>query len=274
MECETVLDLIELVRPGSDDFAASEFDDARQHVETCESCAAQFAKIQAFDRAVMALTADSLSADAIDVLEGLKDRINGSLAKSTDGVTAPEKSSTKSTRRRVFQSACAALLLFVAAVVSFMWDRSPTQFTVAALENRVPFNLRSLDSFEIPSDSQNLFAFRLPNAFSANLRLKMDRRRWGQDLDGDDEHDLAVTRFSYGPRGRAPFEGIVASIPLVRVKDAKNLPTSFSQAEIRYAKRAGGLVAIASWRERDRVFICIVIKSTDLETIQIGRAHV
>jgi hypothetical protein len=268
MECETVLDLVELVRPGSDDFEASEFEDARQHMDSCESCAAQFSQIQSFDRAAFALAGSNKP----EIPVGLADRITNAIA-TESSIAEPSVAESapilkSRARRRVLQSVCAAMLLGVVAIIVSMWKSPTTSFTVADLENRVAFDVSGLKPLNLTKDSDNFFAFRVPSSFSGNYRLEVDSRSRGQDLDADNEHDLAVIRFSYGPRGRAPFEGVVAAIPVSRLTGAETLSTSFSQAEVRYSKRGGEMVAVAIWRERDLAYVCIVIKPSDLESIQ------
>ena len=278
MECNTTLDLIELVRPGSDDFAGSEFDDARQHLESCEACRNQFAQIQKFDRAIFALATE------IEVPVGLQARLLAAIsadpacAKST---TSPESVSTvsaaaentdatnrrRSVRRRAVQSICASMLLLVAAIVTLFWETPPTTYTVADLENRVVWEVKALEAFDVVDGSPNFFNFRVPTAFSSNYLLRVSDKVKGQDLDADGQQDIAIFRFSFSLQNRAPFEGIVAAIPASRLQPSPAIANSFSAAEVRYTKR-DGLVAVAWWKERDLVYVCFVANPSDLETIQ------
>ena len=80
-------------------------------------------------------------------------------------------------------------------------------------------------------------------------------------------HDAAVATFRYSPSRNAPINGILAAIPANRVN---SLPesVSFVQAEAQYIPKDGRLVA-AVWRERDTVYVCLVLGSAaDLERIQ------
>lgn len=275
MECESILGMIELVRPGSDDIEASEFEATRLHLQTCQSCQAEFNRIQRFDRAVFAL------ADEIEIPTGADQKLIAQLCENSptesdavtelDAVTNDETSSKpKPIRRRVFQSVCATMLLLVVAIFSLVWETPITTFAVADLEQRIAFNIGSLPQFG-ELEGTDALKFRVPTAFIDDTRLTVadvEKRLKGQDLDADGVHDLALIPFSYYPADRAPFGGVVAAIPASRVEQSADLPSSFSSANVRYTNRDGRSVVLVSWRDQDFVYFCLVTSPVHLELIQ------
>ena len=290
MECESILGMIELVRPGSDDIEASEFEATRLHLQTCQSCQAEFNRIQRFDRAVFAL------ADEIEIPTGADQKLIAQLCENSptesdavseldavtesDAVTNDEtiqpvkddetSSKPKPIRRRVFQSVCATMLLLVVAIFSLVWETPITTFAVADLEQRIAFNIGSLPQFG-ELEGTDALKFRVPTAFMDDTRLTVadvEKRLKGQDLDADGVHDLALIPFSYYPADRAPFGGVVAAIPASRVEQSADLPSSFSSANVRYTNRDGRSVVLVSWRDQDFVYFCLVTSPVHLELIQ------
>ena len=240
MDCQTALEHLDCVRPDSDELDLPEMADARAHLESCDACQETFATNQSFDRAVTEVAQD------VDVPDGLRSSLAGS---------------SNSQRRRIqtIVSAACALMLGVAVWLS---QSQPTQFTEAELLKQLPIDLRATDQFD------KGFEIALPAPWTGNPRLSVGREFRGIDLDDDPGHDAAVAIFRYSPSRNAPINGILAAIPASRVAPLPK-SSSFALADSRYIQIDGRRPVAAVWRERDTVYVCLVLGSAaDLEQIQ------
>lgn len=265
MDCQTALEHLDCVRPGSDDLDLPEMADARAHLRSCDSCQQKFAAIQKFDLAVIDVV------QSLDVPERLRSSlidmsINEVSAVADRPVTDADSSeaanglgySRRRTVRIVVSAACAVML----AATAWLWQSKPVQFTEKDLLQRLPLDLSSTDQFDTG------FKFVFPATWSANRRLRVDREFRGIDLDDDAGHDAAVAIFSYSPTRNAPINGILVAIPASRVAPLPNA-VRFAQAYSQYIRKDGRRPVAAVWKEQDTVYVCMVLGSAaDLERIQ------
>jgi hypothetical protein len=260
MDCQTALEFLDCVRPDSDDLDLPELADARAHLESCDACQETFAKNQSFDRAVMDVVQD------VDVPDGLRssllDQSARDVSAESDSLTVDDRrpGANNSRRRTVLRVVSAACLLMLGAA-AWLWQSQPFQFTQRELLDQLPIDLSVTDQFD------KGFELALPAPWTVNPRLRVGREFRGINLDGKAGHDAAVATFRYSPSRNAPINGILAAIPASRVNPLPE-SISFAQADAQYISKDGRLVA-AVWRERDTVYVCLVLGSAaDLERIQ------
>ncbi|MGZ0167837.1 MAG: hypothetical protein ACKVII_28295 [Planctomycetales bacterium] len=237
MDCQTALEILDCVRPDSDDLDLPEMADARAHLESCDACQESFASMQSFDRAVADVVQD------VDVPSRLRSALPG-----------------YSRRRRAIQAAVSVACALMVGVA--VWLQSPTQFTEAELLAKLPINLSANENFDTS------FEFALPGPWIGNRQVKVTPEILGIDLDDKAGHDAAVTVFHFSRSRNAPIAGILAAIPASRIAPLPSA-VSFAQADSRYIQKDGRRPVAAVWREGDTVYVCLVLGSAaDLERIQ------
>jgi hypothetical protein len=265
MDCQTALEFLDCVRPDSDDLDLPEMADARAHLNSCDVCQEAFAEMQNFDRSVTVVVQNvdvpvhllsallEASAENVATVSG----VAAETFSNDSGSTAVAPAS----RRRVLQIVVSTVCALILGVVAWQWQSQSEQFTETELLERLPLDLSLTGQFD------SGFEFSLPATWAGNRRLRVGREFRGIDLDDVAGHDAAVASFSYLPSRNAPVNGILAAIPANRIP-ALPKAGSFAQADAQYIPKDGRLVA-AVWRERDTVYVCLVLGSAaDLERIQ------
>lgn len=266
MDCQTALEILDCVRPDSDDLDLPEMADARAHLDSCTSCQEAFAEMQRFDRAVTNILQD------VEIPDGLhssllKASLNGTTAETLSVADGPELEVTITdeavrSRRRKLQTVVSAAIAVLIGATAWLWQSQPVQFAEGELLRMLPIDLSATEPFD------SGFELDLPAPFSGNPRLRVGREFRGIDLDDKVGHDAAVAIFSYSPARDAPINGILAAIPADRVAPLPE-SISFAQADARYIRKDGRRPVAAVWRERDTVYLCLVLGSAaDLEQIQ------
>lgn len=267
MDCQTALEHLDCVRPDSDDLDLPEMADARAHLESCDACQETFATNQSFDRAVIDVVQD------VDVPEGLRSSLleisvgktsveSPAAADKPTTEVAIEKETAANSRRRKLRIAVSAACALMLGVGVWLSQPQPVQFTAAKLPELLPIDLSETEKFD------SGFELVLPAPWTANPRLRVGREFRGIDLDDDPGHDAAVAIFRYSPSRNAPISGILAAIPASRVAPLPK-SSSFALADSRYIQIDGRRPVAAVWRERDTVYVCLVLGSAaDLEQIQ------
>jgi len=271
MDCQTALETLDCVRPDSDDLALPEFAEARAHLVECPACAAESERRQRFDRAVCGQMEDLPVAmpDLECLLKSLHaaggpgelsladvSAITGTGTDTIEAATAPVHS-----RRNLLRWMATGLSAAVAvALTAWLWPSGPTQFAVDDLLQRVDLSLASASDFD------QSFQVRTPATWSRPLSLDSHLR--GMDLDDAAGHDVALAVFRFSPSRAAPVTGVLAIIPVARLKNPPET-TSFARAQARYPRQESRALTAAVWREQDFVFLCFVPGSAaDLERIQ------
>jgi len=267
MDCPKALEILDCIRPKSDDLELPEFAEARAHTESCESCRLEFSSRQEFDAAIAAVVQD------VDVPESLRDEL---LSSALLNVDADEQSRAIETerrddagestvhtrpRRRTLLLAAASVTCCIAAIGLGLWlrDSGPEQFSVAELLQQVDVQQDNADAFD------ESFVFQPPSGWSHD-GLRLGRDLHGQDLDGESGHEVASLLFSYSLTDRQldPISGVIMAIPANRVKPPP--AASFSRATPHYLP--GDMVALA-WTENDLVYVVIISGSASgLEELQ------
>lgn len=266
MDCQTALEILDCVRPDSDDLALPEMTDARAHLDLCSSCQETFAEMQGFDRAVIEMIQD------VEVPDGLHPALLEASVNATSGQAPPDKNASNvvmtikdeaiKNRRHKLQAAVSAAIAVLIGTTAWLWQSQPIQFAEGELLKKLPIDLSATEPFD------SGFELDLPAPFIGNSRLRVDREFRGIDLDDKVGHDAAVAIFSYSPARNAPINGILAAIPADRVSPLPD-SISFAQADAQYIRKDGRRPVAAVWRERDTVYLCLVLGSAaDLEQIQ------
>lgn len=283
MDCSTALEFLDCIRPNSDDLELSEFAEARTHMESCDSCQQEFASRQEFDTAMVAVVPDVevpealqaklLTAALLAANESDKADVAGTPAAdgaesadsaAEDSVSVPGTNEDESAKRisplrRVLLMASASVACGIAMGIGmWLWSSGHQQFTVAELLQRVDIQLGTADTFD------ESFAFQLPSGWSDH-RLHLGPDVQGQDLDGEDGHEVAKQVFSLTRSRRNPVSGIVIAIPADRM-NPRPPGQSFSNATPQYLPR--GMVALV-WNEGDLVYVVMIRgNASGLEDLQ------
>ena len=272
MDCQTALEYLDCVRPDSDDLDLPELVEAREHLQSCESCQREFAARQDFDLAVMetaqdveipaGLRASLLTAMEAEASESAADDV--AVVPAADFPEAELASGSKaasSSLRRAFRVVTAAACGMALAFAAWLWQSGPVQLTEDELLERIPIDLSATVVFDSGFDVP------LPATWSANRRLRVSQEFRGIDLDDNPGHDAAVAIFHFLSSRNAPVSGIIAAIPASRVEPLPSA-VSFSRADSQYIQKNGRPVA-AVWQEGNLVYVCFVLGSAAvLERIQ------
>lgn len=270
MDCNSTLEILDCVRPNSDDLLLPEMAEARTHLESCSTCQSEFAERQQFDLRI------SKAIVAVALPNGLEDRVRKAVSavaqsqpQSIDGSesepsletrrTVADLSAKRRSLRRWGKSAVAVALLLMGV---WMWvpPSGPT-FSVAQILTQIPTDVPAASPFD------GAFDLPLPTDWSnASLRYLSDWR--GQNLDERPDHDVALRVFRFTSRRGATVDGLIAVMPANRVSPA---PTStvFSATTPSYPARDDQKFVAVAWQEADVVFFCLVPDSVgDLELLQ------
>ncbi len=257
MDCSSALELLDCVRPSSDDLALPELAEARAHLESCPACQQEFAHRQQFDLAV------ANAMHAVPVPVGLEGRLQSALqtqaAPSADVPTeAPAANTSRKRRRGGFK--WAAVVVAVVLAIS-LWPNSESLFTVEHTLRVVQTDLATATPFD------GSFETRLPSEWNhPGLRWMTDWR--GQNLDDRPGDEVALRVFRFTSRKGAVVDGMLAMLPANRVGPQPQ-DSSFTRAALHYPARDGHKFVAAAWREQDTVFLCLVPDSAaDLELLQ------
>ncbi len=254
MDCSSALELLDCVRPNSDDLALPELVEARAHLESCPACQQEFAHRQQLDQAI------ANAMHAVPVPVGLEGRLQSALqARSVSSVDAPaDAAASQKPRRRWFKWAAAAV---VVALAASLWPGAGSTFSVDHVLNVVQTDLATATPFD---DS---FAARIPSDWThPGLRWMTDWR--GQDLDQQPGAEVALRVFRFTSRKGVVVDGLLAVLPAKRVSPPP-ADVSFSTAAPHYPARTDHKFVAAAWRDDDMVFFCLVPDTAaDLELLK------
>ena len=261
MVYQTALELLDCVRPDSDDLELPELADARQHLDSCEQCRLTFAERQEFDSAVSVVLHDiAVPTDLATSLQKAIDRDSKDEANSSRPATESQTSETeqqrdsqrRSRKRLAWQSTVLVALIGVAIGVLTRTE-PPQRFDLHDIALRVNLDAASLETF---NGSETLD---IPAYFDGGTRIGIERKMKGQNLDEQPGHDVAVTRFVFRPARAAPFTGVIVAVPISRLN---SVPTAadFSVAQVFYVRNGASTstIAMATWKERETVYLCFV----------------
>lgn len=293
MDCQTALELLDCVRPDSDDLQGVEFAEARVHLQACPACEQEFARRQQFDRAVVATL--SIIPEPSGLLSGIRTALTqppiplnaGSAASDTpalpddhavsgrhsepgshadpDRRTVSPASRTgavpsRNVRRWLIRVAGVAGLM-LAMVFGWQWWNRSEQFAVDDLLQKIRF-----DAVSDAEEFDEQFAAVSPAHWNERVRFAETLR--GLNLDARPGHDALLVPFQFLPRRDAPITGVLALLPVDRVVSPPTA-TDFSRVEPLYLTQGSTRLVAAVWREQDTVFICLLPGSAaQLERLQ------
>lgn len=271
MNCESALEILDCVRPNSNDLELPEMTEARAHLDACEACRVEFQRRQEFDREVSRVAVElpvpdsvrvSLLARFAEPVQEFSDS-NQTTRPAPDATPADTRSSDPAVLRfprRVQVTGILSACLLVAAVTTWLSQPSNPQISLATLKSEFDLNLPRV-TFD------GSFPVRLPPSWASNPGLTVSETLSGIDLDGRAGHDAAAGYFAFTAGRGAPVRGVLVAIPAEKLRDVPS-ETVFSRAPPAYPQK--GIVAVA-WQERDLVYLCFVPGDTTLlERVQRG----
>lgn len=252
MNCASILEQLDCVRPHSNDLSLPEFAEARAHLDACAACRDEFARRQRFDSAV------------VDVMQNVPvptEYVASLIAKlATDArllapATANSETPVRSRRWRVV--VLTACLLVVLGVV--FWPSHSNELAVGEVLARLTINESRLERFD------GSFKAPLPFEWSA---ISIDSRAFGQDLDGVSGHEVVMQRFQFETRRGHVVQGMLVTLPAKRVSPPP-AADRFATASPRYPTFEGQPFAAVAWQEGQWIYLCLIPNQPgDLELLQ------
>lgn len=249
MDRRTILERLDIVRPGSNDLALPELATARQALRDDPEIAEEFERRQFLDRQTAHAMRD------VPVPEGLRVRLLETLATADQidpgGVTRPAEKSLGWNRRGVLAMvASIAVSLFAGGIYWSFNQQAPTPLTVAQVEQAAGC-LLSGEVEAVPFEGN--FQPQLPQGHWRRLRLT--RAVFGL-LPSASGHRAAGWRFTYGRSS-----GVLVMVP----RNAVSNPPDHGR------HYAGG--SSIAWTEGDFVYICRVNGRIENLLDQIGHGR-
>lgn len=296
MDCQTALELLDCVRPDSDDLQGVEFAEVRAHLQICPACEQEFARRQQFDRAVVATLSSVATLSDIPEPSGLLSGIQAALTQPEvpfaagsvtsdapafpDSPAAPDSPAhadpdrrtvspasqtaaapSRNARRRWLIRLAGVAGLMLAMAFGWQWWNRSEQFAVDDLLQKIRF-----DAVSEAEEFDEQFAAVSPTHWNERVRFAETLR--GLNLDARPGHDALIVPFQFLPRRDAPITGVLALIPVDRVASPPTA-TDFSRVEPRYLTQGSTRLVVAVWREQNTVFICLLPGSAaQLERLQ------
>jgi hypothetical protein len=246
--CQATRELLECVRPDSDDLEDPVFAPAARHLADCPDCAKVFEHLQALDRQIGRALRD------VPVPEGLRERLLAAtsaaaiapaneIAPHASAPTADPRASSRGRRR--FIMAAAALSACLLAGLGVWWIGRSQPITLGELEQAVVVNLEGLPPFG------DAFAVRLPD-FTARHGVAFKVIQSPRQVTVG-AHVVCVFECEVGHR-KVP--GLLAIVPKGAVAGVPEI--SFSSAVPEYFTGPGFRVSRVAWTERELVFMLVV----------------
>ncbi len=252
MDRRAALEMLESARSDANDLRLPEFAEALDYLETDDEARETFARRREQDRQIAEAMQD------VPVPEDLKARLlsglaNGSVARA-DAPGQPAKS-----RRRWLLSACVVMAgcLLAGLGIWFFGEKPASQLALHQVESEAPFDESEVAA--LPEFAGNFTPGRPENLWSSENRFTFSSPAKGFLPDSEGAHRVAVYEFFFrDPQGRQPGElrGVMLVLPKSELSE---LPESQSFSEGAYIiQPAKPRVAIRSWTQGDRVYICMV----------------
>ncbi len=289
MDCREIQQLLEAVRPDTDDLLLPEITVAEQHLASCLDCQEAFQKISSFDRIFGAairnvslpvgLNQRVLAAVALQSVPSESPAIGDAVENSSDfsrtennvaGDVSAADSNTESvhltsgesdivpaparpvSRRRAMQwiaATSAALLLSVSAF--WLW---PTKWQQSPIEELLSGFGAQADNLQNPFDKN--FAASLPQDGWDSRQLRLEGPFGYTDAVHKSTADLgAIYQFRLMLSPGNTLSGRLLVIPASRIS---NPPPASSMLEVAAVSSTDGNYSSAAWSEGDLVFICVV----------------
>ncbi|MBM84146.1 MAG: hypothetical protein CMJ78_26630 [Planctomycetaceae bacterium] len=259
MNCHSVIEILECVRPNSDDLALPEMADAAAHLETCQRCSKQFAAMRQNDSQVAAAVLN------VPIPEGLRERILAQVQSNTTELAGDSNSADatgqKLQRRQSWKwAAVVSACVFFGGVflLSRIWGGG--QVSLAEFRELSITNESELLAWRAFDES---FAAGVPFGWSRSRSIRFDDEVRGYVL-REDTHDVAAFGFTFNT-GRKQVRGNLLVIPIDDVADVPTA-TRFASAKVVYLYDKYATVA---WKSATSVYVCFVEGGPgNLETLQ------
>ncbi len=279
MDCRSALEILEVVRPNSDDLREPELAAAAAHVGSCPRCEASFRSRQELDREIGRLMREvsvpsGLTQRLLDAVEAAdafstesqtrRSDSHGKLLRPVDAHKTVSPASPASaqlpvsvSRRRWFRVAWQSAVCLLAAVV--LWQvivRRETP-TISIADLRASTSALSAIS-KVMSNPEQLpdfdgnFAASQPESWSV-AGLSFGDGPKGFEAEGLEGRMPALFGFSLRARRSAPVRGVLLVMPAKRVMNPP-AETSFSMATGSVTYVPG--FATVAWTEGELVYVC------------------
>ncbi len=258
MNCLEALERLDVVRPDGSDLDQPEFHDARVHLECCPSCADEFSRRNAWDRAFLAAAESAAESTSLfSVPDGLAARTVVSLTSADNKPEVEPEAAVPASRslvRRGWLTVLATTALL--ACVTVAWRSSlgtPGPLTVNQIRNWPD------DLFDAVDDPEALAALPefldttgipLPTGWDPAW-LNRPVRGWPQRA------SVAVMSFQIPLSRRDRVTGLLLAVPASKVLD---LPTVNDVTAARPNYSRSGRFSTAAWTDTESgmVFVCLV----------------
>ncbi len=258
MNCQTVLEQLDVVRVDSSDLDEPELVAAAAHLRECPNCSKQFARIQEFDRAVARTNSDIPV--PVEAKTALLKKLNAEEPAAEESV--PSAIAPSRTSRRLWLTSLASAAAVAVVGVAVHFSRAPVLIPLADLADIAAIDSPTLKRF----DGQN-FAPELPAEWDA--LVDPDSLVGLPASESDPEHIAARYNFELKRgRRRSPITGFLVVVPSSSLKDAP--PGSLLDADgAAYTKTRGQ--PWAAWSDGGLTYI-VVVRGNDDDLRTLARA--
>jgi|GEM_PF-4955603 len=267
MFCQQSLEILEAIRPDSNDMLEPEFREAYVHMQECSQCFEVWGSRQKLDNSLSRVMLD------VPVPETLRHRLEEALGitlaepkPQTESEDRPETTveisvRTRRTRRGLLLKMSAALTtaLLVTFAAWLFWKPQPVQpLTLEDLVNATPLDT---GKFETLADFDGSFDDDLPKIWKKSGGIVFDSPTKGFFLPGRNKdsrtHIAAFSRFEVKDRRGHTIVGYLLAIPKIELANAPQL-TDFDPQQSGYVERAEGMFDSVAWSEGSFTYIAFV----------------
>ncbi len=265
MNRREALEILESVRPNSDDLNDPQFAEAVSWMDADQECAKIFAARQKIDRQISHAMSD------VSVPAGLKKELIATLGLSEETpvaeVASPEMATPPVSRRRwlwITASSVACLVLGLFAWQHFSGD--DPQFEMTNLQQMAATqmeNWKELPSYSGPfSNPTKTLGYRWTKG---SIAITLSPK--GLPISQNDNHPIALFGFQVTSHSTSQFDGMLL---VVDAKSVVNPPEVgyFSTSRANYISTKQGRFTTVTWQENDRVYICIVRDANMLDKLE------
>lgn len=275
MDCRTALEILEVVRPGSDDLSDPELADAVAFLETHPECRRQFERRQELDRQMGRVMRD------VPVPAGLKDRLLVGLAGETEDPAAatPEESGIDQDarnrpespqqkrplhRRGWLQAAAAtAAAVLVGAVVWQLRDDPGGPLDLVQIQKEAALAVQANEFFDGVAASESELGREL--AANWGLLIPIEGPK-SLVLHQPDPVAGALYRFDVRRRRGESVTGYLLALPASRFE---SLPQAESFSAAKGAPRYfGRTIKAAAWKSDGVVYVCLIPQDLDFDVLE------
>jgi hypothetical protein len=250
LTCEAALERLDSVwlDPLPEEPCAAELLAAREHLQECSTCWAEWQRRRAADQRIAALM------QAVPVPSGLREQLLAATAADAQRVTPAEDDDLRRHRqlhRRAWWISAAAMLLIVCAGGSWLWQRlHPQRVSLQTLTDATPLEASEL----IEADATKLPP--LPATWQRTRGLRTANMAHAFTLPGT-RATAGWIAFELRTSRTSVIQGVLLMAPQANVSDPPP-PWLLRPTWTRYTQRGGKPVSVAGWTERGVVYLCFV----------------